>query len=299
MSPSLLHQALVDFLRVRPDLLRLLIADRAPALRAEGLSLETLEGDLSVVTPPEYDADLVVLFRRGDTPVLAVVVEAQLGTDSDKRFRWPAYAAVARSRHHCDAVVVVLAVDRVVARWAARPIHTGADNTFRCIVIGPNTIPRIVDPAQAHGIPELAVLSALAHSKSQDALPIVFAALETFGSLDAERGSFYYDLMCVALPKAARLALENAMIKVDLDQLDTPAVRHWIDRGRQQGLEQGREQGREEGQRELLLEMIADRFGAVPAEVDARVRSAGSDDLRLWTRRLLSAASLSDVFGSA
>ena len=43
--------------------------------------------------------------------------------------------------------------------------------------------------------------------------------------------------------------------------------------------------------------MISDRFGAIPAEVEARVRSAGTDDLRLWTKRLLSASSLSDIFG--
>jgi len=321
MPPGLLHQAIIEFLRLRPDMLQHLVADQAPALCAEGTSLEPLEGDLGILTPPEYDADLLVLVRRDDKPVLAAILEAQLHADPDKLLRWPVYASVARSRHRCDSIVVVLSMDREVARWAARPIVIGPGNVFRCVVIGPDTIPRILDPAQAHGVPELAVLSALAHADSQDAVPIALAALETFGSLDDDRASLYYDLMCVALPAAARSALENTMIKVDLNQIDTPAVRLWMDRGRKQGHEQGREegreqgleqgreqgleqgreqgleQGREEGQRELLLDMISDRFGAIPAEIEARVRSARSDDLRLWTKRLLSASSLSDIFG--
>jgi hypothetical protein len=50
------------------------------------------------------------------------------------------------------------------------------------------------------------------------------------------------------------------------------------------------------GRAEQLLEMLADRFGPVPAEIIERVQEASSDELQRWARRMWSAQSLADIF---
>ena len=78
--PSFLHEALVLLFRNRPQL--------APELHSEalGVSLPSYtevrieSGDLSQPVPAAFHADLVVLLLDGK-PVLAIVVEVQLGVD--------------------------------------------------------------------------------------------------------------------------------------------------------------------------------------------------------------------------
>jgi len=57
-----------------------------------------LNDRLTDLTPTEYRADAVVTLTAGDSPVLAVVVEAQLRADAHKRRTWPAYIATLHAR---------------------------------------------------------------------------------------------------------------------------------------------------------------------------------------------------------
>jgi hypothetical protein len=57
-------------------------------------------------------------------------------------------------------------------------------------------------------------------------------------------------------------------------------------------------EGRTEGYRELLRAQLEQRFGALPADAVARLDKADSDTLGAWERRVLTAASLADVFAS-
>jgi len=47
----------------------------------------------------------------------------------------------------------------------------------------------------------------------------------------------------------------------------------------------------------LLLELLATKFGALPAAVTARVTAATSAELTTWARRLLTAATLAETLG--
>jgi predicted transposase YdaD len=67
-------------------------------------------------------------------------------------------------------------------------------------------------------------------------------------------------------------------------------------RGRDQGIEEGRQEGRREGRRELLVEMLELRFGALPEADRQRVTAADDAELGRWTRQLLQAQRLEDVF---
>ena len=146
--PSLLHEALVTLFRNRPEL--------APELLRDALSVElpaytevrVESAELSQIVPPGYHADLVVLLIDG-RPVLAIVLEVQLGTDERKRFTWPLYVVALRARLECPACVLVVTPYRNVARWAAEPIVMGLGSTFQPLVVGPDGVPMVSDPAVA------------------------------------------------------------------------------------------------------------------------------------------------------
>lgn len=73
--------------------------------------------------------------------------------------------------------------------------------------------------------------------------------------------------------------------------------------GRRQGLATGRREGRDIGRREgaatLLLQLLRARFGRVPAEVRQRLAEASTVQLKQWSRQLLNAQQLEDVFKEA
>ena len=76
-----------------------------------------------------------------------------------------------------------------------------------------------------------------------------------------------------------------------------------IEQGRQQGREEGRQQGREEGRQqgiqEMLLQLLRQRFGGqVDSHVEQRIAGASLEQVETWTRRVLSAATLGDLFAN-
>ena len=62
-------------------------------------------------------------------------------------------------------------------------------------------------------------------------------------------------------------------------------------------IDQGRVEGRAEGQAEMLLRLIAARFGTPPPSIAARVRAASSVQLEQWAERVLTASSVTELFG--
>jgi hypothetical protein len=69
--------------------------------------------------------------------------------------------------------------------------------------------------------------------------------------------------------------------------------------GRQQGRQEGRQQGRQEGRRLQVRKQLELKFGALPADVRARVSAGTPAQLDRWGARLLTATSLSGVFRGA
>jgi predicted transposase YdaD len=57
------------------------------------------------------------------------------------------------------------------------------------------------------------------------------------------------------------------------------------------------QRGERRGRAQTLLDLLALRFGAVPAKVSARILAAEEDVLTSWTTRVLSAPTLKDVIG--
>jgi hypothetical protein len=73
-----------------------------------------------------------------------------------------------------------------------------------------------------------------------------------------------------------------------------------VDEGRKLGVDEGRKLGVDEGvlkgRREALIDQLGERFGDVPTEVLARIHAADIDQLRGWSKKVFTAASIDSVF---
>ncbi len=89
-----------------------------------------------------------------------------------------------------------------------------------------------------------------------------------------------------AEPATLREALARQIGRKEAEKMLTTA-----DRLRREG----RQEGEARGKREMLLLLLRQRFGRLPAAILARVNEAGVADLDAWSGRVLTASSLVDV----
>lgn len=287
--PSSLHEALIQMFRYRPTLAAELLTD------ALGINLPVYEqarlesGEFTDVTPTEYRADSVVVLATGDTPVLAVVVEAQLGRDRDKRWTWPVYLATLRARLCCSTVLLVVCVDATTAAWCGAPIDLGHPGwVLSPLVLGPDRVPLVTDADQASRAPELAVLSAMAHRAHPDRNKVLHALLSALAAVDPERATLYSDVVLAALPAAARRYLE-ALMTTRTYEYQSDFVRRYVF--------QGRAEGRAEGEAKAVLAVLDARGIDIPDDARARITECSDlDQLDIWVRRAATARSINDLF---
>ncbi len=76
-----------------------------------------------------------------------------------------------------------------------------------------------------------------------------------------------------------------------------PTFRKGLKQGMERGLEQGLERGLEQGERRLVLRMLAQRFGELPTAVVKRLDSMSASEIESLSDRILTAATLHDLFG--
>jgi hypothetical protein len=288
--PSLAHDALVMLFRNRPSLAPELLRDVLHTPMPAFDRVRVGDAALTDVVPTEYRADLVVLLEGADrtSPRAAVVVEAQLGRDPDKRWSWPVYLAGLRARLRCDVALLVVTADAAIAGWAATPIATGHPGwVLTPLVLGPSVVPVVRDTATAARAPELAVLSVMLHGHEAHAVEIAQAALSAARELDDERARFYADLVFLSVDEAARAILEALMASGNYEYQSDFARRY---------VAQGRAEGRAEGRAYAVLHVLAQRGIEVPEPVRAQI-SACSDLglLDTWLARAVTAGAAEDV----
>jgi len=285
--PSHLHQTLVGLFFNQPELTTQLVQEQLAAKFPAFSEARVGSAALSDNKPAAFDADLAVMFYRDGSPVYAVIVEAQLAKKARKRMSWPVYATTMRARHRCPATVLVVTPYKHVAHWAATPIELGGGNWFTPWVLGPSTIPKIVDLEHAVAAPELAVLSAITHAKNKDAVEashIAGMAMTAVRNLD--QAVLYGDVIWTSLSKAARRSLQQAM---DLGKYEFKSdfAKKYIKQGRSEGIKQGRA--------EALIALLDQKFGALDTGTLARIHAASERELERWNMHVLSATSLEEV----
>lgn len=289
--PTQQHEMLIELFRNQPLLAAELLGgvcdiDLPPDPRAQ---LES--ADLTDCAPTEYRADAVVTLR-GARERMAVIVEIQRGRDDGKRWSWPVYAATLRARLRCPTVLLVLCPDDALARWCAEPIDMGHPGWTLCpLAVGPGALPAVTDPEQAAGVPELAVLSAIAHGEARpQVLDALFAALVRLD--DGRRAQLYADYVLAALPEAACKHLEELMA-AGTYEYQSDFARRFLAEGRQEG----RQEGRAEGEARSVVAVLDARGVAVSDQVRQRILGCTDlDVLDVWLRRALTVDNAEDLF---
>jgi hypothetical protein len=292
--PSPSHEFLVDLFRtcgdLAPELLELCANIAFCRDHVEHTSI-----DLSQAVSTEYRADGVVELRdRDNNVVAAVIIEVQLHVDADKKLSWPVYICALRAKLHCPVLLLVLTRERHIARWARKPIELGHPG-FRLapLVIDFEDVPRIVNPVHARRIPQLAVLSVLAHPD----LDVAETAMEAIGPLPSSQGELYSDIILASVPEAVRKLLEARFMQGY--QLQSEFARRQINEaseaareagraegreagrveGREAGRVEGREAGRVEGLRSAVLTLARSRFDAVTDDDVAALAKLRDEDM--------------------
>jgi len=133
--------------------------------------------------------------------------------------------------------------------------------SLRPIVLGPESVPVIRGVSGASGSPELAVLSAMVHGRSESALDVGKAALAVVRTLDDDRAALYTDMVLFSMRAAARVILEDLMANGTYRYQSDFAKRY---------LAQGRAEGKALAVLAVLA-VLAARGVKVPAAVRARV----------------------------
>ena len=283
--PSLDHELHVELFRQAPVLaLELLRACAGIDLAGEA---ELASADLSQVTPTEFRADAVVVVRGPDrAPVTGVVVEVQITRDPDKRRTWPLYVTALRASLDCPVLLLVVAPDPRVAESAREPIATGHPGfTLVPIVISHEDIPRLTGGVM---VPELAVLSAVAHPEAA----VARAALAHLPGLPAELRALYCDYVLNALPDLIRHALEVEMTPERMIEV-SKQLRAQVNE--KLAYDVGKREGREEGRRTVVLEVLTARFGASAQVLAARIEALTGEPLAALVTTVATAPDLDAV----
>jgi hypothetical protein len=273
------HDALVELFKNRPLLAPEILAEVLGVLLPPFSVARLAATDLTEIQPAEYRADAVVVLFDGDTPIRVVVIEVQLAIDPRKRFSWPAYVVNARAAHSCPADLLIIAPDPAVAGWCAEPIPIGAPGfVLYPPVLGSSAVPVVTEAEEADLRPELGVLSAIAHGKTEQGVAIASAVVPAILKLDDDRAKLYIDLVYNSFGEAARRRVTE-MIKGYEYQSDF--AKKYV----------------AEGRAEALLTVLRARGIVVPDAVRERIfAERDSKQLERWLEKATAAASVSEVF---
>jgi hypothetical protein len=288
--PSSLHERLVQLFRERPGLAADLLSGPLFTELSKWDEARAEPNELARQAPTPYLADLVLSFRSGGKPVQAVVVEAQLRRDTDKRRRWPVYVTSVHDELHCPTYLLVVSPDRGVAQWCAQPIALGHPGfTLTPLVLGPDVVPVVTDEEQGRAEPELAVLSAIAHGDSPAQQEVLRALLAGLRNLGGYRAGLYADVVAAVLsPAALRYLKELVMGLATSEPLSDLFRPHYF---------RGKAEGRAEEAAEAVLTVLAARGIDVPDDARQQITEcADLEQLETWIRRAATATSVEELF---
>jgi hypothetical protein len=303
------HEALVDLFRRHPALVATLLTNVFATPLPAYDHATVIDASLDQLAPTQLRADLVIELRDADDrPVLVIVLEVQRWPKPEKRFSWPLYVAAARAKSQCPAILVVVAPDAAVARWAATPIDLGHGRmTLSPMVFGPNEVPQLDEETARENL-ELAPLSVIVHGDEDSALVSARGAVSALADLTSGQSDYLYVIM-----KALRPALREALRKWIMGKDETKE--HYIAKfrpllgeiaelleaeGRAEGIAAGRAEGmaegRVEGEAHALIRVLAARgLTMTDAQRERIIACKDVATLDRWLERAVSAASIDDV----
>jgi hypothetical protein len=290
--PSMLHEVLVDLFRESPQVLLDLLGDRLDTPDPSSLRFEPDEPNLSQLK--EIDADLVLRVYDANGQLLcALIIEVQLSEKAAKARAWSAYQTGIHRRLGCPTFVIVIAIDPVVAAWAAGPFCTG-QNIFRPLVLGPGQVPIVTSVDQARANLELTLLSGLAHHDEPETEKIGEALWRSLEHHQPDRGAFYWDLFLNAINEATKRSLK---MRLENYRPQSEWGKRLYNDGRIAGHNDGCNEGRMAGEANALTLVLDARGLSMSPKHRMRIESCTDpDQLRSWVCRAATATSIGGVF---
>lgn len=272
--PSQLHEVVLELFRNSGELPRELL--REQGLKIDGSTVEHAPTNLSLVAPASYYADHVTVFRDEQKRATgAVVIEVQRDIDAHKTWTWPAYLINTRARYQCPTSLLVVTPEQEVARWARKAIDTGHPQfSLEPVVISFDDVPRVEDPSIAKRVPELAVLSAMAHPSEI----IAKTALEGIAALPPDQIRLYSDLILDPLPEL-RERLKEEMMKDYVYKTDF--VREMVERH-----ESAHRDGLRMGMLNAARTLAIDKLGELTTDEETSLGISGEVRLRELVSKL-------------
>ncbi|MBO0853420.1 MAG: hypothetical protein J2P18_06590 [Nocardia sp.] len=151
----------------------------------------------------------------------------------------------------------------------------------------------------ATALPELAVLSAVAHPLHPDHTRIWQALATGLRTLGADPALRYHDFILTMLPPAVRPVWEAFMSTGLRDyNFTSDFARKYIAEGREEGREEGRIEGEALGEAKSILTVLDARGIAVSDHLRDTVTScADLDQLQKWLRRALEINRADELLG--
>lgn len=133
------------------------------------------------------------------------------------------------------------------------------------IVVGFDDVPWLRDRTAALQLPELAVLSVLAHPE----LEIAELAIEAIAPLPGDRARLYFDVIMKTLPEVIRQLLEARMQRYEYQsdfarKYYGQGITEGLEKGRQEGLQEGRQEGLQVGLRAAAVALARIKLGVLP-----------------------------------
>ena len=316
MPPTSQHEALHRIFLQDETLFARAAAHVLGVIVQEPERVTVLNNDLTTVEPLERRADSVLMAEwLVDDPGgrYVLIIESQTNADETRRRRWPYYIAYLRDKYDCPVVLLVVCSKKATARWAKRPIEIGLPGLIcmvvEPVVLGPDNVPAVTDPAEAILDTTFAVFSALTHSRDAELDAILKALAPALMTIDREIALSLAEIIEVGLHGTAGQQKWRDLMVKQLTPYMSEFRRQGIEEGREigreqgleqgleQGIEQGIEQGRPQGHAEAILRVLDKRGVAVDDGSRQRITSCTDlDTLGTWLDRSLTAAQVSELF---
>ncbi|MBU3059999.1 DUF4351 domain-containing protein [Nocardia sp. NEAU-G5] len=285
--PTLLHEGLVDIFKSRPELATWFLEQTFGVSLPEYKRIHAEPCDFTDTGPKEFRGDVALALNdRSGKAVAGISVEVQLGRDKTRHFAWPVYVATLRARLQCPTYLLVIAPRAPIARLCRLPIELGHPGlVLRPLVLGPELIPELTDPAEAIAEPERAVLSGMAHGDGPNADAVLNALLAGLSKTDTDRGLLYTDLVTAVLSRAGQRRLEELMATTY--EYQSNLARKYVEEGREKGRQEGRQEGRAQGEARMLLRFLGKRGITVTEDVEARIMACTDrEQIERWADKV-------------
>lgn len=287
---SPLHAVLVEILEAHPEALAYLLELHGSALAGP---LIPTTGTRTKTVSLERRVDRAYLVGDRRAPQGFLLAEVQLDPDEDKRFSWPLYMELGRSRYRCEGALVVITVSDEVRRWIERSIAppTGQYGTLRRLqptVLALDAIEPslLLSPER----PYLALLAVAGHARGPNAQ----GGGRGGGGSDAGATTQamaleQLDAILGMVDEALRARLENRI-------MEHREYRSELFRGI---YKKGEAEGKAEGKAEDILTVLLARGIPVSETIRARILGCSDlDTLDAWLRRAAVASTAAAVVRS-